>query len=468
MKLSWKWVIGAALAALVVVVIIGLVLVKPPQPLLLAASFAPAIISPNADGDDDITLIAYELSRDANISLTFESEDGVIFNYRRDQPRTAGEYSVLFSGVVDGYTNEGETVQGEVLRRLMPDGTYTWRLSAVGDDGELQELTGLLTLENGEGALPEIPEFTVFPQHFTPNQDGISDRTAINVGLSKSAELQVYLIRDGMEPIFIPERIEGLNPDLPALRHLYDYDGGVDLGADPPADGEYTLVALAQDAAGQQVQRTATITIQDGGKPQAQIVPQPSGATVIFEAAAYDDAYFTSADDRGELIPQPQNPEGLSANSITMRVGDMLVFQLTVENYSETPIRTHGSPPGTVYDWTQRASAFGEADESGAWRVGIDCDTAASDYPWRWRLGTDDDLMQVTDLLNEDIVYYYLPPGARAVVWGAVRMSEIEARNPQNCWAGLIHEDVGTTTMNINVGPRSILLVDPPGEQSDN
>lgn len=464
MKLSWKWVIGAALVALIVVVMIGLVLVMPPQPLLLNATFTPATISPNADGVDDITLLEYGLSRAANVSLSFENQDGSLFYYRENEPRTAGDYSVLFSGVVDGYVNEGETVQGEVLRRLMPDGAYTWRLLAANEDGETQELSGELVLENGEAALPEIPEFTVYPEVFTPNQDGISDRTAINVGLSKDADLQVYLVRDGIEPIYVPERLEGLDPDLPTLRHLYDYDGGVDLGADPPVDGEYTLVALAQDTVGQRVQRTTAVTIENGGKPLAQIVPQPSGSTVVFEAQPYDDAYYTTTEERGELIAQPQDPQGLSTNSITMPVGDMLVFKLTVENYSETPIRTHGSPPGTVFDWNQRASTFGESDQSGAWRVGIDCDTAASDYPWRWRLGTDDELVQENDPLNEDITYYYLPPGARVVVWGAVRMSEIEARNPQNCWAGLIHEDVGLTDLNAHVGPRSILLVDPNGE----
>jgi hypothetical protein len=39
-------------------------------------------------------------------------------------------------------------------------------------------------------------------------------------------------------------------------------------------------------------------------------------------------------------------------------------------------------------------------------------------------------------------------------------MSEIEARNPQNCWAGLIHEDVGIALINQNVGARSVELVE--------
>ncbi|MGV2434124.1 MAG UNVERIFIED_CONTAM: hypothetical protein LVT10_03810 [Anaerolineae bacterium] len=37
----------------------------------------------------------------------------------------------------------------------------------------------------------------------------------------------------------------------------------------------------------------------------------------------------------------------------------------------------------------------------------------------------------------------------------------IAARNPQNCWAGLIHEDVAVSVRNARVGARSIELIDP-------
>ncbi len=60
-----------------------------------------------------------------------------------------------------------------------------------------------------------------------------------------------------------------------------------------------------------------------------------------------------------------------------------------------------------------------------------------------------------------DNTYHYLPAGAQVVVWGAIRMTTIEARNPQNCWAGLIHEDVEISVFNNNVGSREVELVDP-------
>ena len=44
-------------------------------------------------------------------------------------------------------------------------------------------------------------------------------------------------------------------------------------------------------------------------------------------------------------------------------------------------------------------------------------------------------------------------------MWGGIRFTQIEDRNPQNCWAGLIHEDVEVSLRNRNVGSREIELV---------
>src|SRR5690606_4957301 len=119
-----------------------------------------------------------------------------------------------------------------------------------------------------------------------------------------------------------------------------------------------------------------------------------------------------------------------------------LTFKLTIENYSDVMIRTTGPQPGTVYQQQQRAASLGWLEEPGAWRVGIDCDTAVSDYPWRWAVGTPDELITVEDPVSGN-TYRYLPANTRSVVWGAIRLTEINnALNPQNCWAGLIHEGV--------------------------
>jgi hypothetical protein len=444
-----------------VVLAAGQMLVRPNLPLITAAAFDPGTITPNADGNDDITRVSYSLSRNARVTITLESGDGKVYVFRQDEPRVAMDYSVYFSGVVDGYTVPGETFAGNVLRRLMPDGSYTWRIHAVDESGQSDERTGRLVIQNGDAPLPDLTDFSIAPQIFTPNQDGISDRSEINVFMTKDADLSVYLLSSSGARINMAERRENVEVGK-AGRHLFDYEGGVDMGADPPPNGTYTVVAHAQDAVGQEVQRTGTLTIQDGGAPQAAIVPQAVGDPVIFDFKPYETRFLSTRDMLGALIDPPSDPPSLNLTALAMPVGDMLVFRLTVENYGHVPIRTTGPVPGTVYDQDQNAATLGWYDESGAFRVGINCQTATSDYPWRWALGTNDQLTQETDPVSGK-TYWYLPAGAQSVVWGAVHLTRIEARNPQTCWAGLIHEDVEIT--DASVGPREIQLIDPTSGQ---
>lgn len=451
-------VVAAAVVGLVIVLVIGQAVLQPNLPLITEAGFSLETITPNADGENDVAIFHYSLSRNARVSLTLEDAEGMVYTFRQDEVRIADDYQVNFSGVVDGYAREDEQIDGEVLRRLIPDGTYTWRLTAVdARTGEQDEHTGTLIVEEADSPLPLITTFSVWPDVFTPNQDGITDRTEINVYLEKAADLQVYLLSSTGERIFVAPRQEGRKPGE-AGRHLYDYEGGVDLGADPPPDGDYVVVARAQDAEGQIIERTAQLTIRSGGKPLAEIVPQTVGVDVVFAVRPYEDRFFTSADETGDLVELPDDVQDNRQTALTVPVGDMLVFKLTVENYGQVPLRTSGPQPGTVYQQTQRAATLKAFDESGAWRVGIDCTTAEADYPWRWALGTDADLYEEFDPISGN-TYRYLPAGARVVVWGAIRMTEIEARNPQNCWAGLIHEDVEVSLRNSNVGNREIELV---------
>ncbi|PJF41403.1 MAG: hypothetical protein D6737_12170 [Chloroflexi bacterium] len=456
----WLIVLTATIGVAVVIFLGQTLIINPDRPLIEHAGFAHGIITPNADGDTDITQFSYTLSRDALVSIMLESRGGQEFVFRQNEPRPADDYQVLFSGVVNGFVLPGEHIEGVVDRRLMPDGEYTWRLIAEDSDtGEIAEASGTLILEDGDATLPELVDFTVSPEVFTPNQDGIRDRAEISVFLTKDADLSVFLDGPNGERIFISERQEGRKPGE-AGRHQFDYEGGVDLNADPPPDGEYTVVAEAQDAVGQRIRREATLIIQDGGKPLAEIVPQPIGASVIFDVLSGDEFAASEFAPQELFVSPPDDPSALNLTAVTMPLGDLLVFKLTVENYSNVPIRTTGPPPGTIYQQEQRASTLGWLDESGAWRVGIDCDTATSDYPWRWAVGTDEDLITVVDE-ETGREFHYLPAGERAVVWGAIRMTElIEARNPQNCWAGLIHEDVEVSLQNSRVGAREIELVD--------
>src|SRR5262249_39784612 len=93
---------------------------------------------------------------------------------------------------------------------------------------------------------------------------------------------------------------------------------------------------------------------------------------------------------------------------------------------------------------------------TGAWRVGLQCERSESSLPWRWALGSED---QLTKVERDGETFWYLMPGKQAVVWGAVRMTRlIKTRNPQECWAAMIHEDGAVPPLQSHVGAIDVEL----------
>jgi hypothetical protein len=476
----------SALTGLLIIGVAGYFVLRPPGALLAEAQLTSAEISPNADGVRDLTTIEYSLRRSAQVSIYLQPQaGGEPFYFRRDEPRDAGDYRVLFSGVVDGYRGADDTdISGTIERRLLPAGTYTWVIEALNDD-ENEQQSGTLTITDVDSALPVISTFTIYPQRFTPNQDGVNDRVSVNICLAKEADLDVYLEDDAGERYYLPERLTDYDPYDKGVCHEYDYDGGVDQNMEPPPDGYYTVYAVAQDDEGQRIVRTGDLTINNGGLPQVEMVPQATGAEVYFAEVPYDADYYSSYNSPGQKLEKPPGVKS-DLSTVTITQDNVLLFKLTVSNYGSTPVRTAGPFPGTVYDFHQMASTLGAYEQSGAWRIGIKCETALSDFPWRWAIAPEKDLKREYDkpagqitqrqiaaplnrLLNTELnaeavkTYYYLLPGQRAEVWGGIRMTElIRARNPQYCWAGLIHEDVGIPASQSRYGAREIEIVPAP------
>jgi hypothetical protein len=393
------------------------------KPLLSEVSFSPDVITPNADGDTDVLRITYNLARSAEVSIYFEDQGGNRYYFReraRRGPSVEEPYQVLFAGVVDGYLLPGEQFEGfTVEERVLQDGVYTWTVEATeAETSYTERVTGLLTIADADTALPELRGFSVHPPLFTPNRDAISDRATINVNLKKDVEdLAVYLEGDDGERYYV-EWNEKLTPRNEAGWHEFDYDAGVDLGADPPPDGAYTVTMRARDGVGQWTMATGALTIEQGGVPRAYIL-------------------------NGEVDWSGYGPE------VSIPLGGTLYFTLTIENDSSVPIRTSGPPSGVVYDSDQNYAALGEYQQPGVFRVGIHCETSPTDHPWRWAIGGPGDW-------DEAVVggesYFYLPAGERALVTGGVRFVDVvEARNPQYCYASLIHEDVEISLVNFRV-----------------
>ncbi len=394
------------------------------KPLLDAVSFDRAVLTPNADGDSDVLKITYNLARSAEVSIYFTDEEGRRYYFRdhvRHPPSVEKPFQVYFAGVVNGYTLPGETFDGfEVEKRVLQDGRYTWTVAATDDAGVSAQVTGTLTIAQADTALPELRGFSVYPPVFTPNRDGIGDRATINVHLTKDVEeLTVYLEGPDGTRYHVMEK-ETATPLNEAGWHEFDYDAGVDRGADPPPDGTYTVVMRARDAVGQWTRATGTLTIERGGVPRAYIL-------------------------NGEVDWAGGGPE------VSIPLSGTLYFTLTVENDSRVPIRTSGPPPGTVYRSDQNYATLGEYEQSGVFRVAVHCETSPIDHPWRWAVGGPDDLVAIEENGRR---YWYLPAGARAVVTGGIQFVDyVEARNPQYCYASLIHEDVEISMVNYRVDP---------------
>ncbi|UCC64644.1 MAG: hypothetical protein JSV36_06255 [Anaerolineae bacterium] len=376
--------------------------------LLYDVRIQPDRITPNADGDVDVARIEYRLSRSAYVSIYFEDEAGKGYYFRRDgrRSRSAGRpYSVDFGGVVDV---EGE-VYGEALvkARVLGDGSYTFVVEATDDRGHAERVQLPFTVADADTTLPELRGFTVSDPVFSPNRDGVQDRVAINYYLTKPATVLVYLEDGEGDKYPVAERQGALTPVKPGEvgSHTYDYEGGVDQGAQPPPDGTYTVVALAEDRVGQKIELTRTLTVSEGGVPRATVLN-------------LDIEYSSS------IVP----------------VGGTLCVTATVENYGDTPIRTTGPAPGTAYTTEQNFNSLGWHQSSGAWRFGLDFDgNPAYPYPFRWALGRPEELERKVIHGTE---FYYLMPGKRAQITGCIEILSAPPRNPTIFYGGLVHEDV--------------------------
>ncbi len=404
-------------------------LLNPGGPPLQAASVSHAALSPNADGVDDVAVIRYTLRRPATVSLYLVDAAGQRYDFRREKPRPAGDNEVFFSGIVDPFTRPTDTFTGTLLARVLPNGEYTWAVAAQDEAGLGNEITGTLRIQAADTALPELSNLTVLPKLFTPNRDGLDDRVTINVALSKDVDaggLRLTLEGAGGLALPIAESAGSLKKPGERGLHVYDYDGGVDQGLEPPPDGEYVIRAEAEDRLGQRLVVTTTLTLAQGGLPRAELY---------------------------------QGDVQFSAESVVL--GQTLYFTLTVENYGTAPIRTTGPAPDYVYaSMGTNYNTIGEYVQAGAFRVGLMCETCISDYPWRWAIGRPEDLTVIPD--SQGRPQYYLLPGRRAQVTGGLVLDQVvTARNPQYFWAGLIHEEVEIATINNRVDPHFIQIEQP-------
>src|SRR4051812_15890968 len=75
-------------------------------PLVYNVVLTPNSITPNADGNQDVTEIKYSLRRSAAVSIYFENAAKERFYFRQDRRRSPGDYSVFWGGTVEVTTTK--------------------------------------------------------------------------------------------------------------------------------------------------------------------------------------------------------------------------------------------------------------------------------------------------------------------------------------------------------------------------
>lgn len=358
---------------------------------LYGVSIRPAAISPNADGADDIAEIEYSLSRQAQITIYFMDQAGGRHYFRSDKRRSQGARTAYFGGIIDG--------------RLLPDGGYTCVLEAMDERGHVDRAESPIVIANGDKVYLAVNNLNIFPRKFTPNRDGITDRVTIGYSLNKAAtRVDVYLLDAGGTKYPIPEdRIREMG--APGT-HEHDYDAGVDLGAQPPKDGEYTVMVEAEDAVGNQARAQGELQIEGGGVPQVEIINRAA-----------------------QFSPQ------------VVVLGAVLSFTCTVKNIGTVPVRTKGPASGVTYSTAQNYNTLGQYEEPGIFRVGLDYEGNSEGrlYPFRWQLGKDEELAVLDTEIGPQ---KYLMPGQSATVTGHLRIDDRPVKVVPYYWLGLVHEQV--------------------------
>jgi hypothetical protein len=374
--------------------------------LLSDVSLSPAGISPFAGSSNAATTIHYSVERASTVSVYLIDQQGIRHDFRTNQPRAAGSYDALFSGAIDD--------------RVLPDGQYTVVVEAKDAAGQSARIENRLTITGADATPPQLTNYTVFPDQFTPNQDGIADRVTIRYNLTKPAKTDVYLT-DGRNRYEVKEKKTTLciKDELScAGPHEYDYDGGIDQLATPPPNGTYDVIADAVDAVGNHTRESKKLVISEGGIPRA---------TIKNSGVDWSPLGLPS------LVTEP--------NALLIPLGNTLTFTVTVENIGPVPIRTKGPPPRTLYTTSQNFNTQQQYEEPGVWRIGLDSEgnSVGRSYPYRWQLGSDSELKHVTIDGKE---YLYLMPGQRVTVSGTLRIVDKPPRINVHYWVGLVQEDV--------------------------
>lgn len=383
---------GAALTVLAVLLLASCV----GRPLLGSVRVSPETLHPTGAGE---TIdISYATGCEALVSVYLEDTSGQRFELRHNEPRVASAtpYTLRFDGTVPVSADNSA-----MLRRLLPDGSYTVIIQAESEACGSNEQQASLTIAGTDVAMPDIEHLVVWPTTISPNADAIDDVAEITYRLPVTATVDIDITTpDGQRYPLVSREKE------PPAEHSHVWDGKRPDGALLP-NGVYTCTITAEDRYGNMVRRQERIRLVEVGTPEATIT-------------------------YARIAPR------------RVMLGSVLTVTVRVKNTGPVPIRTYGPPSGTTYTTNEVFSSIDNeryaARSGGFWRVGMDWDANSGDgpkrYPFRWAL-SERPARQWKVPGKEDV----LLPGEEVEIIGRVVVRQRETK--MGFYVGLIQDGVG-------------------------
>lgn len=317
-------------------------------PLLSGVQAAPPPPSPQQRSHANRVDVHYHLGRPASVAAWAVSADAQQQWVLHDaSPRAnAGDYVLQFDGTIAG--------PGPNERRVLPDGDYQIVLEARAG-GEQQQARVPLTIRDADTSLPDIQGLLLLPDHISPNFDANQDLTRVTYTIVKPASVSAFLDQvaaDGQK-----ERVwTGSSVAVDTGTQSLTWDGLGNDGQPVPA-GDYELGIHAQDAAGNAVEQSQPLVVEDSGAPDASIITARIGPPQIVR-------------------------------------GNQVCLDAVVRNTGQTVLRTQGPDPSYVYNSFDTYASIEDhryAEHAGLWRVGLNwsgsTDTSNATYPYRWGFG---------------------------------------------------------------------------------
>jgi len=214
---SYTWTIEAGVRTRPASGTIGRASPQPPPPpsatLLTGLAAAPPVLSPDGDGIDDTLAVSYTLGGRASVTATVVDATGtVVATPFADQLQ--GARIQTFSYAADG----------------LADGSYTFVISAGGEDGRTGRLSVPFAVDRTLSGL------ALSTATLTPNGDGVDDTLGIAFTLASSANVVVQIEQAGT--LVVPVVTES----LPAGAAQLTWNGTTPTG--PVPAGTYDAVVL--------------------------------------------------------------------------------------------------------------------------------------------------------------------------------------------------------------------------------